>query len=550
MENTKWFKDAIIYQIYPRSFKDSNGDGMGDIRGIIEKLDYLQELGINCVWLSPVYESPMDDNGYDISDYKKIYETFGTMEDFDLMLSEMHKRGIRLIMDLVANHTSDEHPWFIESKKSKDNPYRDYYIWKDKPNNWSGFFGEKAWEYDPTTDSYYLHLFGKKQPDVNWENEKVRQEYKDIIKFWLDKGVDGFRCDVINLISKDQRFKNGTNPLILVGKKYFINGPRLHEYLHEINKDVLSNYDCMTVGETVFTTLDDIKLLTGEGRDELSMVFNFDHTSVDNFLGVKWLMRKFSLRRFKKILDKYQYGLKDEGWNSLFYENHDQRRSVGRFNTDDDKYRVESAKLLATTMYFLKGTPFIYQGQEIGMTNMQVKTLDDFIDIETINVRKTMSSLPLTKKYIDKSIKNGSRDNSRVPMHWDDSEYAGFSTAKPWLKVNENKSFINVEASKKDLNSILNFYKKLISIYKEYGTLVKEGIYLDLLPNSSKIYAYERKLDNEVLLVVSNFTNKEVKCNILDSYKDYNVKVLLNNYEESSNTLKPYQSILYYLNKE
>lgn len=550
MKNTKWFKDAIIYQIYPRSFKDSNGDGMGDIRGIIEKLDYLQELGINCVWLSPVYESPMDDNGYDISDYKKIYETFGTMEDFDLMLSEMHKRGIRLIMDLVANHTSDEHPWFIESKKSKDNPYRDYYIWKDKPNNWSGFFGEKAWEYDPTTDSYYLHLFGKKQPDVNWENEKVRQEYKDIIKFWLDKGVDGFRCDVINLISKDQRFKNGTNPLILVGKKYFINGPRLHEYLYEINKDVLSNYDCMTVGETVFTTLDDIKLLTGEDRDELSMVFNFDHTSVDNFLGVKWLMRKFSLRRFKKILDKYQYGLKDEGWNSLFYENHDQRRSVGRFNTDDDKYRVESAKLLATTMYFLKGTPFIYQGQEIGMTNMQVKTLDDFIDIETINVRKTMSSLPLTKKYIDKSIKNGSRDNARVPMHWDDSEYAGFSTAKPWLKVNENKSFINVEASKKDPNSILNFYKKLISVYKEYGTLVKDGVYLDLLPNSNKIYAYERKLNNEVLLVVSNFTNKEAQCNVLDSYKEYNVKVLLNNYEESSNTLKPYQSILYYLNKE
>ena len=381
MENTNWFKDAIIYQIYPRSFKDSNGDGMGDIKGIIEKLDYLKDLGINCVWLSPVYESPMDDNGYDISDYKKIYETFGTMEDFDLMLAEMHKRGIRLILDLVANHTSDEHPWFIESKKSEDNPYRDYYIWKKKPNNWTGFFGEKAWEYDPTTDSYYLHLFGKKQPDVNWENEKVRQEYKDIIKFWLDKGVDGFRCDVINLISKDQEYKNGKNPIILVGKKYFINGPRLHEYLHEINEDVLSNYDCMTVGETVFTNIEDIKLLTGEDRKELSMVFNFDHTSVDNFLGVKWLMRRFSLRRFKKILDKYQYGLKDIGWNSLFYENHDQRRSVGRFNTDDDKYRIESAKLLATTMYFMKGTPFIYQGQEIGMTNMQVNTLDDFIDI-------------------------------------------------------------------------------------------------------------------------------------------------------------------------
>ena len=549
MENSNWFKDAIIYQIYPRSFKDSNGDGIGDIQGIIEKLDYLKELGINCVWLSPVYESPMDDNGYDISDYRKIYETFGTMEDFDLMLSEMHKRGIRLIMDLVANHTSDEHPWFIESKKSIDNPYRDYYIWRKKKNNWSGFFGEKAWEYDATTDSYYLHLFGKKQPDLNWENEKVRQEFKDIIKFWLDKGVDGFRCDVINLISKDQRFKNGHNPLILVGKKYFINGPRLHEFLNEINRDVLSNYDCMTVGETVFSNLDDMKLLTGEDRKELSMVFNFDHTSVDNYLGVKWLMRKFSLKRFKKILDKYQYGLKDIGWNSLFYENHDQRRSVGRFNTDDNEYRIESAKLLATTMYFMKGTPFIYQGQEIGMTNMQVNSLDEFIDIESINVRKTMNSLPLTKKYIERSIKNGSRDNARVPMHWDDSEYAGFSTFKPWLKVNENKSFINVKQSEEYPNSILNYYKKLIKVYKEYGTIVREGVYKDILPKDKNLFVYERRLDNKILLVVSNFSKREVKTNILSNYKDYNKKVLLNNYQEEFDVIKPYQSVLYYFDK-
>ena len=549
MENSNWFKDAIIYQIYPRSFKDSNGDGIGDIQGIIEKLDYLKELVINCDWLSPVSESPMDDNGYDISDYRKIYETFGTMEDFDLMLSEMHKRGIRLIMDLVANHTSDEHPWFIESKKSIDNPYRDYYIWRKKKNNWSGFFGEKAWEYDATTDSYYLHLFGKKQPDLNWENEKVRQEFKDIIKFWLDKGVDGFRCDVINLISKDQRYKNGLNPLILVGKKYFINGPRLHEFLNEINRDVLSNYDCMTVGETVFSNLDDMKLLTGEDRKELSMVFNFDHTSVDNYLGVKWLMRKFSLKRFKKILDKYQYGLKDIGWNSLFYENHDQRRSVGRFNTDDNEYRIESAKLLATTMYFMKGTPFIYQGQEIGMTNMQVNSLDEFIDIESINVRKTMNSLPLTKKYIERSIKNGSRDNARVPMHWDDSEYAGFSTFKPWLKVNENKSFINVKQSEEDPNSILNYYKKLIKVYKEYGTIVREGVYKDILPKDKNLFVYERRLDNKILLVVSNFSKREVKTNILSNYKDYNKKVLLNNYQEEFDVIKPYQSVLYYFDK-
>lgn len=551
MKNTNWFKDAIIYQIYPRSFKDSNGDGIGDIKGIISKLDYLKDLGINCVWLSPVYESPMDDNGYDISDYKAIHKDFGTMEDFKLMLHEMHKRGIRLIMDLVANHTSDEHPWFKESRKSKDNPYRDYYIWKDKPNNWTGFFGEKAWEYVEECDSYYLHLFGKKQPDVNWENPKVREAYKDIIKFYLDLGVDGFRCDVINVISKDQRYKNGSNPLILVGKKYFINGPKLHDYLQEINKDVLSNYDCMTVGETVFTTLDDMKLLTAEDRNELSMVFNFDHTSVDNFLGVKWLMRKFSLKRFKKSLDKYQYGLKDVGWNSLFYENHDQRRSVGRFNTDDNKYRVESAKLLATTMYFLKGTPFIYQGQEIGMTNLNVDSLEDFVDLETHNVLKLMKSLPLSKKYIDKSIRNGSRDNARTPMQWDNTTNAGFSSSTPWLMVNNNYKSINVEKSIKDDNSILNYYKKLIKIYKKYSYLVREGEYKDLYPNSSKLFAYERRKDNELLLVVSNFSNKPKKIRLLKKYKGYRPELLLNNYKHlNEKELKPYQSILIHLKKK
>ena len=541
MENSKWFKDAIIYQIYPRSFKDSNGDGIGDIKGIIEKLDYLAYLGINCVWLSPVYESPMDDNGYDIADYKKIHEMFGSMDDFKLMLDEMHKRGIRLIMDLVANHTSDEHEWFIESKKSKDNPYRDYYIWKEKPNNWTGFFGQKAWEYDKTTNEYYLHLFGTKQPDVNWENPKIREAYKDIMKFYLDMGVDGFRCDVINLISKDQRFKNGHNPLILVGKKYFINGPKIHEYLNELNVDVLSNYDCMTVGETVFSNLDDIKKFTDLDRKELSMVFNFDHTSVDNFLGVKWLMRKFSLKRFKKTLDKYQYGLATVGWNSLFYENHDQRRSVGRFNTCDKEYRKESAKLLATTMYFLKGTPFIYQGQEIGMTNMDVNSLDEYVDIETHDVLKTMKKLHLPKSYIKKSIMNGSRDNSRTPMQWDDSEFAGFSNTKPWLKVNANKKDINVAKELEDKDSIFNYYKKLINIYKSESILVRDGLYKDLCPNNSKIFAYERRLDNEVLLVVSNFSKKEIK----NKYHSDKYAVLISNYEDVNNVLKPYQTIMY-----
>lgn len=551
MKQTNWFKDAIIYQIYPRSFKDSNNDGIGDIKGIISKLDYLKDLGINCVWLSPVYESPMDDNGYDISDYYKIHKDFGTMEDFKLMLDEMHKRGIRLIMDFVANHTSDEHAWFKDAKMSKDSPYRDYYIWKDKPNNWSGFFGEKAWEYVKESDSYYLHLFGKKQPDVNWENPKVREAYKNVLKFYLDMGVDGFRCDVINVISKDQRYKNGRNPFILVGKKYFINGPKLHEYLYELNKDVLSKYDCMTVGETVFTNLEDVKLMTAENRNELSMVFNFDHTSVDNFLGVKWLMRKFSLRRFKKALDKYQYGLKDIGWNSLFYENHDQRRSVGRFNTDDKKYRAESAKLLATTMYFLKGTPFIYQGQEIGMTNFEVNSLDEFIDIESINVIKTMKSLKLPKSYIEKSIRNGSRDNARLPIPWDDSTYGGFTNTTPWLPLNKNKGSINVEKALREKDSILNYYKKLIKVYKENSLIIREGIYKDLKPRSNKLFAYERRLDDQILLVTSNFSDKEIKCDVLKNHKGYKVEILLNNYKNKSisYTLKPYQTILYLLKK-
>lgn len=550
-KQTNWYKDAIIYQIYPTSFKDSNGDGIGDIPGIISKLDYLKDLGINCVWLSPVYKSPWEDNGYDIADYKAIHEWFGSMDDFKLMLDEMHKRGIRLIMDLVANHTSCEHEWFKKSRSSKDNEYRDWYIWRKKPNNWSGFFGEKAWEYDETTGEYYLHLFAKGQPDVNWENPKVREAYKDIIKFYLDMGVDGFRCDVINLISKDQRFKNGRNPLILVGKKYFINGPRLHEFLHDINKEVLSKYDCMTVGETVFSSLQDIKDLTAPHREELSMVFNFDHTSVDNFLGVKWLMRKFKLKNFKKTLDKYQYGLADDkdSWNSLFYENHDQRRSVGRFNTCDKEYRVESAKLLATTMYFLKGTPFIYQGQEIGMTNANPKSIYDFVDVESKNVINTMKSLHLPKSYIDKSIRNGSRDNARVPMHWSDEEYAGFSTVKPWLPVNDNKDTINAEAAIKDENSIYNYYKKLISVHKDYQ-LVKTGVYKDLKPKHSKLYAYERRKDNELLLVISNFSKKPLKHNILKKYKDYNKTVLLNNYADMEEAnLKPYQSVLLHLSK-
>lgn len=550
MKQTDWYKNAIIYQIYPKSFKDSNNDGIGDIKGIIEKLDYLKSLGVNCVWLCPVYESPMADNGYDVSNYYKINPMFGTMDDFKLMIEQMHNRGIKLVMDLVANHTSNEHEWFLKSRESEDNEYRDYYIWRKKPTNWTGFFATKAWEYDKKTDSYYLHLFGKKQPDLNWENPKVRDEIKKIIKFYLDMGVDGFRCDVINLISKDQRFKNGKNPVILKGMKYFINGPRLHEYLKELNRDVFSKYDCLTVGETVVTGVKDVIKMTDVNEKELSMVFNFDHTSSDNFFGVKWFLRKFKLKRFKRRIDKYQYALSDIGWNSLFYENHDQRRSIGRFNTCDGKYRVESAKMLATTMYFLKGTPFIYQGQEIGMTNYNAKSLNDFNDIESKDVLKLMIKFHLPKWYINKSIRNGSRDNSRLPMQWDDSQYAGFSTCEPWIHVNNNKNIINVKASENDEESILNFYKELIAVHKKEA-LVLEGKYKDLLPNNKYIFAYERRKDNELLLVISNFSNKERKIKLLNNYKKYNIEILLNNYKKSNfnNKLLPYQAVLLKLSK-
>lgn len=547
---SKWFKNAVIYQIYPRSFCDSNGDGMGDINGITSKLDHLVKLGVNCVWLSPVYKSPQEDNGYDISDYYDIEPMFGTLDDFKHMLDEMHKRGIRLIMDLVMNHTSNEHTWFKDAVKSKESKYRDYYIFKKgkgkngkkPPNNWSGFFGEKAWEYSPETGEWYLHLFAKGQPDVNWENPKVREEYKKIIKYWCDMGVDGFRCDVINLISKDQKFEDGKELLILKGGKSYINGPRLHEFLHEINVEALSNYDVMTVGETVFSNLDDMKLMTGEDRQELSMVFNFDHTSNDNFFGVKWFMRKFSLKRFKKTLGFYQVGLQNEGWNSLFFENHDQRRSVGRFGTDDKEYRETSAKMLATSIYFLKGTPFIYEGQELGMTNSDIKKIKDFVDVETHNVYNTMKHLLLPPTYINRSIHNGTRDNARTPMQWDDSEFAGFSKVKPWLKVNDNKAYINAEESYVNPNSIFNYYKKLIELRKK-ESLVIEGIYEDLLPKDNKLYAYLRKGQKESLMVLCNYSKKRISLKKIQVPSKY--QVLLNNYEEFNiEALGPYQAVV------
>ena len=554
MKHTDWYKDAIIYQIYPRSFCDSNNDGMGDIQGIISKIDYLINLGVNCIWLSPVYDSPQEDNGYDISDYYSIYKPFGTMDDLKELIDKLHENGIRLIMDLVVNHTSSEHKWFKEALKDSNSKYRNYYYFKKgkgknynrPPNNWTGFFGGTTWERVGNSPYYYLHLFAKGQPDLNWENEEVRKEVKNILKFYLDMGVDGFRCDVITLISKKQDFKNRAPTLALCGKDAYVNGPRLHEFLHELYLDVYSNYDCMTVGETVLSTLNEAKELTIPSREELSMVFNFDHTNVDNFFGVKWIERKFNLKRFKKVFSKWQNGMYEvNGWNSLFIENHDQRRSPGRFNTSlDNEYKDISSKMLASTYFLMQGTPFIYQGQELGMTNGDFKTIDDFKDVETHNIDKMRKEIPILRPILNKSLFRESRDNARTPFQWDDSEFAGFSTITPWIQVNKNKKEINAKKELQDENSLLCYYQKLIKLRKEYK-IIKTGKYNDLMPNSKYIFAYNRKENNEELVVISNFSIKNIKCKLLSKYKEY--KLLLSNYEDNDNTiLKPYETRILY----
>ena len=549
MKNTNWYKDAVIYQIYPRSFCDSNNDGFGDIKGIISKLDYLKDLGVNCVWLSPVYCSPQEDNGYDISDYYNIYSRFGTMEDFDVMLEEMHKRGIRLVMDLVVNHTSAEHEWFKQAISDKNSKYRDYYIFKEgkkngkkPPNNWTGFFGGSTWERVDNSSEYYLHLFAKGQPDLNWENPKVREEVKNIMKFWFDKGVDGFRCDVITLISKKQDFKSRFPTLALCGKDAFVNGPRLHEYLQELNNNVISKYDVMTVGETIFCSIDDAKKLVNPDRHELTMIFNFDHTDTDNHMGVKYLKKKFKVKNLKKVIKKWQLGLRGCGWNSLFIENHDQRRSVGRFGTCEE-YRKQGAKMLATLYFFLQGTPFIYEGQEIGMTNAHFKSIDEIIDIEAHNMYKMAKSNKLLGLLIKDSIFDVSRDNARTPMQWDDTKYGGFSTAKPWLMVNENYKSINTKESVKDLDSIYHYYQKLIK-FRIGNEIIKNGTYEEILPHNKNVFAYRRSYKGKDLFVICSFAKKNQKVKGLVKYCKGNLVV--SNYKDNlPNVLKPYECRVY-----
>ena len=539
----QWWHSSVVYQIYPRSFKDSNGDGIGDINGIREKLDYLKELGIDVIWLSPVYKSPNDDNGYDISDYCDIMDEFGTMEDMDNLLKEANERGIKILMDLVVNHTSDEHKWFIEAKKSKDNEYRDYYIWRDpveghEPNELGSCFSGSAWQYDETTGQYYLHLFSKKQPDLNWENEKVRNEVYKMMNFWVDKGIGGFRMDVIDLIGK-------VPDEMITG-----NGPKLHEYLQEMNKAALEGKDLLTVGETWGATPDVAKLYSNPGRKELSMVFQFEHIGLDQIEGKeKWDVKSLELLDLKKVLSKWQTELEGQGWNSLFWNNHDLPRIVSRWGNDKE-YRIESAKMLATLLHGMKGTPYIYQGEELGMTNVRFDDINDYNDIESLNMYKDRLSKGYSHNEIMESIYAKGRDNARTPMQWDDSENAGFTTGTPWLAVNKNYDKINAKQCLQDENSIFNHYKKLIDIRKNNDTIIY-GDYKLLCEDDENIFAYVRELNGDKILVVCNFYDKDVEFKF-DGDFNYS-KVLLSNYNDSSKMieklkLRPYEAVMYRFN--
>ncbi len=550
----RWWKESVVYQIYPRSFCDSNGDGIGDLNGITGKLDYLKELGIDVIWLSPVYKSPNDDNGYDISDYQAIMDEFGTMEDFDRMLATAHEKGIKIMMDLVVNHTSDEHKWFIESRKSTDNPYRDYYIWRPAkedgslPNNWGSCFSGPAWEYDKTTDMYFLHLFSKKQPDLNWDNPAVRQDVFDMMNWWLKKGVDGFRMDVISLISKEPGLPDkepGINGYATFNVS--ANGPHVHEYLQEMRQKALNNADTITVGECSGVTLEEAKKYARSDEKELNMVFQFEHMDVDSDEKAgKWTTKKMDLRNLKKILTRWQKGLQDIAWNSLYWENHDQPRSVSRFGNDSDEYREISAKMLATCIHMMQGTPYVYQGEELGMTNCPFNTLDNFRDLESINAFHELTEQgKMTEEDMMAAIGYKGRDNARTPMQWDDSAYAGFSTATPWIMVNPNYTKINAKDQINREDSVFKYYQKLIKLRHE-SELIVYGTYDLILDDDKDIYAYIRTLGDEKLIVYCNFSENTREVELPEEFT--NGKVLISNYIDAKVnhkiTLRPYEAIV------
>jgi len=542
-----WWKEAVVYQIYPRSFCDSNGDGIGDLNGITSKLDYLKELGIDVIWLSPVYKSPNDDNGYDISDYEDIMTEFGTMDDFDKMLAAAHERGIKIVMDLVVNHTSDEHPWFVESRSSKDNEKRDYYIWKEgkdgkEPTNWGSAFSGPAWKYDEKTDMYYLHLFSVKQPDLNWENPKVRKEVFDMMTRWCEKGIDGFRMDVISLISKPEGYPDAKVVGLYGDMGICANGPKVHDYLKEMNEKVLSKFDIMTVGETAGVTLEEAKKYANTDGSELNMVFQFEHMDLDGGEKFKWSTKPMPLVPLKENLSKWQKGLDGVAWNSLYFCNHDQPRIVSRLGDESDAYRELSAKCIATCLHMMQGTPYVYQGEELGMTNTVFNSVDDFRDLESINAyRELVESGLYTDEDMFPKIAHKSRDNARTPMQWDASENAGFTTGTPWIAVNPNYKKINVADQLKREDSVFHYYQKLIRLRKE-NEIIVYGNYELLLPEDENIFAYTRTLDNQKLLVVCNFSKSEQKFDF-SGYE--NAKVLISNYNRDAGEdgiLKPYEA--------
>ena len=550
----RWWKESVVYQIYPRSFCDSNGDGIGDLNGITGKLDYLKELGIDVIWLSPVYKSPNDDNGYDISDYQAIMDEFGTMEDFDRMLATAHEKGIKIMMDLVVNHTSDEHKWFIESRKSTDNPYRDYYIWRPAkedgslPNNWGSCFSGPAWEYDKTTDMYFLHLFSKKQPDLNWDNPAVRQDVFDMMNWWLKKGVDGFRMDVISLISKEPGLPDkepGINGYATFNVS--ANGPHVHEYLQEMRQKALNNADTITVGECSGVTLEEAKKYARSDEKELNMVFQFEHMDVDSDEKAgKWTTRKMDLRNLKKILTRWQKGLQDIAWNSLYWENHDQPRGASLFIPEED-YGFYSLSALAMIMLCQRGLPFLYQGQEIGMSNRRWEYAE-FNDLETINQYHIAREAGMSEEQALKIASHHSRDNARTPMQWNHDENAGFSTEKPWMPVNENYKIVNVKDEEKEYGSILNFYKRLIAFRKsgEYNEILTYGDFKPMYEEEYHIFAYNRSYGDQKLVLICNFSSEEKSVELLEDYES----VVFVNYEQTTvigNRLqmKPYECVVY-----
>lgn len=555
-KDTKWWKNSVVYQVYPKSFKDSNGDGLGDLNGLTEKLPYLEKLGIDVIWLNPIFKSPQVDNGYDISDYREIEPSLGTMEDFDRLLLEAHKRGIKIILDLVVNHTSDKHRWFEEAKKSKDNPYHDYYIWKDEvPNNWGSSFGGSTWEYVEEVGQYYLHLFAKGQPDLNWENPKVREEVHDILRFWLDKGIDGFRMDVITLISKDPAYPDGP---VIQNKAYgsyyagCASGPRVHEFIHEMYEKVLSKYDIMTVGEAPHTSADEAIPYAAADREELNMVFHFDHMHLDYDENGKYAKTRVKLTNLKKVMTLWQekmYGC--NGWNSLYWSNHDQARTVTRFGNESEEYRVISAKMLGTVLHMMQGTPYIYEGEELGMTNAFFDKIEDYRDIEALDIFKDFTGRKgFSEKETLELLRLKSRDNSRTPMQWDASENAGFTEGTPWIKVIENYKEINAKACIENPDSVFYYYQKLIKLRHEMP-VITEGQYKLLDPDNEKIYTYLRKGEDESLLLVANFTDETLSYEVDEQVQARESNLVISNYKDAPEkfanhlTLKPYEVYVY-----